>query len=254
MSAVARSVIKPTPFDFEAHPVRIVLIDSEPWFVAVDVCEALGYGNPRQAMATHLDEDEKGVQILDTLRGKQQLTIISESGMYTLVLRSHKPAARKFAKWVTREVLPQIRKTGSYEPSKVSELPEPAIISTALMEHINRKAYAVALQQYETIRDIITQAVQGNLNCGATQEDAHTYIETYGDLSSNVTIINSRDIFMLARQTTDLLNTAGDALETINRLEKHLGRDLYPRKKVDRDGDYGRPKSFVETALESINA
>lgn len=174
MSAVARSVIKPTPFDFEAHPVRIVLIDSEPWFVAVDVCEALGYGNPRQAMATHLDEDEKGVQILDTLRGKQQLTIISESGMYTLVLRSHKPAARKFAKWVTREVLPQIRKTGSYgEPDGSTAFdPEDLLFwaarqsdptglnfSPALTRAIELKAHSLS---YE-IRGVIVAHLRGRV-------------------------------------------------------------------------------------------
>lgn len=123
MTAVARTVTKPTPFDFEDHPVRIIVIDGEPWFVAADVCQALGYQNPRDAVATHLDDDERGVAICDTPSSnrfgshgtaQQKLTIISESGMYTLVLRSHKPAARKFAKWVTREVLPQIRKTGSY--------------------------------------------------------------------------------------------------------------------------------------------
>lgn len=102
------------PFRFESNEVRTLIIDGTPWWVAKDVCKILGFENPRQALATHLDEDEKGVQILDTLGGKQQMAVINESGLYTLILRSNKPAAKPFRKWVTAEVLPAIRKTGSY--------------------------------------------------------------------------------------------------------------------------------------------
>ncbi|KQH72786.1 BRO-N domain-containing protein, partial [Xylella fastidiosa] len=100
------------PFDFHSHAVRVVMRDGNPWFVATDVCTALGYRNPSKAIADHLDDDEKSNQSLG-LAGKPFL-IISESGLYALILRSRKPEARKFAKWVTSEVLPSIRKTGSY--------------------------------------------------------------------------------------------------------------------------------------------
>lgn len=101
-------------FNFQSSEIRTVLRDGEPWFVASDICKALGYLNSRKAIADHLDDDEKGVTTGYTLGGNQKLTIISESGLYALVLRSRKPEARKFAKWVTAEVLPTIRKTGSY--------------------------------------------------------------------------------------------------------------------------------------------
>lgn len=110
----------PTVFQFQDSPVRTILRDGEPWFVAVDVCKALDYKNSRDAVATHLDPDEKGVANGDTLGGSQSLSIINESGLYALVLRSRKPEARKFAKWVTSEVLPTIRKTGGYQFSKNS--------------------------------------------------------------------------------------------------------------------------------------
>ena len=74
--------------------------DGSAWFVAKDVCDALGYGNPRQALATHLDDDEKGVTNLDTLGGRQSVSVITESGLYALVLRSNKPQARPFRQWV----------------------------------------------------------------------------------------------------------------------------------------------------------
>jgi prophage antirepressor-like protein len=102
------------PFCFEAQSVRVVSNNGDPWFVAKDVCEILGYKNPRQVLSTHLDEDEKGVQILDTLGGNQELVVISESGLYALIFKSRKPEAKKFRKWVTSEVLPAIRRTGSY--------------------------------------------------------------------------------------------------------------------------------------------
>lgn len=102
-----------TPFNFNEHAVRVIQIEDAPWFVATDVAESLGYKSPKDA-ASYLDDDEKGSAIVRTPGGEQKLTVINESGLYALVLRSRKPEARKFAKWVTSEVLPAIRKTGSY--------------------------------------------------------------------------------------------------------------------------------------------
>lgn len=111
MNTITSSI---TPFNFEDKQVRILTIDGEPWFVAADVCAVLSIANPRDA-TSRLDDDEKGVAQTDTLGGKQSISIISESGLYSLVLRSDKPQARPFRKWVTSEVLPAIRKTGRYE-------------------------------------------------------------------------------------------------------------------------------------------
>jgi len=102
-----------TPFNFNEHAVRVIQIEDAPWFVATDVAESLGYKSPKDA-ASYLDDDEKGSAIVRTPGGDQKLTVINESGLYALVLRSRKPEARKFAKWVTAEVLPSIRKTGQY--------------------------------------------------------------------------------------------------------------------------------------------
>lgn len=108
-------------FTFENHEVRTIILDGEPWFVVVDVCNALKLTNPAESVRK-LDDDEKGISLIDTLGGKQEMCVISESGMYTLVLRCRdavKPGTlpHRFRKWVTSEVLPQIRKTGSYQPS-----------------------------------------------------------------------------------------------------------------------------------------
>lgn len=125
-----------TVFQFEQNEVRFVGTADEPWWVAADVCAVLEIRNSRDALA-RLDEDEKGVGIIDTLGGKQEMTIINESGLYSLVLTSRKPQAKRFKKWVTTDVLPSIRKTGSYaltqpqeEPPKLAPtIPTPAEIS-----------------------------------------------------------------------------------------------------------------------------
>lgn len=98
----------------EFGKVRTTMIGGEPYFVGKDVTENLGYGNSRQAIATNVDDDDKGVHSVDTLGGTQKMTAINESGLYSLILGSKLPTAKKFKRWVTSEVLPAIRKTGSY--------------------------------------------------------------------------------------------------------------------------------------------
>lgn len=118
------------PFQFDNMPVRAVIDESgRPWFVAADVCEALGVVNHRDAVAK-LDEDEKGVALTDTLGGKQQVVTVNESGLYTLVLRCRDAvnpgtAPHRFRKWVTSEVLPALRKTGTYgQPQQTARAPQ----------------------------------------------------------------------------------------------------------------------------------
>ncbi len=93
--------------------IRTLNINGEPWFVASDVCKALGIANNRDAVA-RLDEDEKGVALTDTLGGVQNLTTVNEPGLYALVLSSRKPEAKAFKRWITHEVIPSIRKHGGY--------------------------------------------------------------------------------------------------------------------------------------------
>lgn len=110
---------KPAVFSFESNSnVRAISIDGNPWFVAADVCKALGIKHTASAMRS-LDDDEKGVHSMHTPGGQQDFTIISESGLYTLILRCRDAVTPgtipyRFRKWVTSEVLPQIRKTGRY--------------------------------------------------------------------------------------------------------------------------------------------
>lgn len=98
----------------EFGSVRTLMINDAPYFVGKDVADILGYTNPRKAISDHVDEEDKGVTKCDTLGGIQDLTVINESGLYSLILSSKMPNAKKFKNWVTAEVLPSIRKHGAY--------------------------------------------------------------------------------------------------------------------------------------------
>ncbi len=111
------------PFAFEDHLVRVFDRDGEPWFVLADVCRVLEIADTGTA-ARRLDDDEKGVHSMHTLGGPQGATIINESGLYSLVLTSRKPAAKRFKKWVTGTVLPSIRRTGHFDVRDSGAIPD----------------------------------------------------------------------------------------------------------------------------------
>lgn len=123
-------------FAFEGtDEIRTLLINDEPYFVGKDVAQTLGYKNTRKALIDHVDEEDKGVTNRDTLGGKQDLTIINESGLYSLILKSKLPNAKKFKRWVTSEVLPQIRKHGMYATDELLDNPDLLIeVATKLKE------------------------------------------------------------------------------------------------------------------------
>ncbi len=112
--------------------VRTLLIEDEVWFVGKDVAEALGYSNPQKAIRTHVDNEDKGVNEMDTPGGKQEITIINESGLYSLILSSKLPQAKEFKRWVTNEILPSIRKHGGYLHNQ-ENLTQEEILAKALI-------------------------------------------------------------------------------------------------------------------------
>ena len=108
-----KEITKVFTYNKNSQPIRVEMINDEPWFVAKDICKCLGLDNNRHAVSK-LDDDEKGVMVCDTPGGKQNLAAVNESGLYNLIFASRKPEARAFRKWVTGEVLPAIRRTGGY--------------------------------------------------------------------------------------------------------------------------------------------
>ena len=115
----------------EFGTIRTITIDNEPWFVGKDVAEALGYKNTKDALSRHVDPEDKRGSRITTPSGVQEMTVINESGLYSLVLSSKLPTAKQFKRWVTSEVLPAIRKTGGYIPT--NNLSDSEIMARALL-------------------------------------------------------------------------------------------------------------------------
>ena len=129
-------------FNYNSTEIRTIQNDGEPWFVLKDVCNVLHIGNSRDVVA-RLDHDEKGVGQIDTLGGKQEMTIINESGLYNVILRSDKPEAKPFRKWVTSEVLPTIRRHGMYAtPDTVEKMLADPDTTIKLLETIKQERAA----------------------------------------------------------------------------------------------------------------
>lgn len=127
------------PYNFDGQPVRTIINDDgNPWFVHADACRVLDITNSGNA-AARLDSDEKGIHTMDTLGGRQELTIISESGLYSLILTSRKPEAKRFKRWITSEVIPSIRKTGSYGTvDPMVALSDPATMRALLLGYTEK--------------------------------------------------------------------------------------------------------------------
>ena len=148
-------------FNYQNKEVRTELINGEPWFVAKDVCLILDIFNTSDAL-TRIDNDEKGIVSIDTLGGKQDLQIINESGMYSLVLGSRKPEAKQFKKWLTQEVIPSIRKHGAYmTPATLEQaLTDPDFIIKLAMQ---LKAEQAKIKALEPKAEYFDKIVERNL-------------------------------------------------------------------------------------------
>ena len=127
----------------EFGSVRTATIDGEPYFVGKDVATILGYSNPRDAISKHVDDEDKGVAKCDTLGGRQEILFINESGLYSLILRSQLPAAKKFKRWVTSEVLPAIRRHGMYATEELIANPDLAIAAFQALKAEREKRQAL---------------------------------------------------------------------------------------------------------------
>ena len=137
-----------------------------------DVAQALGYSNPRKALADHVDEEDKGVTKCDTLGGVQEMTIINESGLYSLVLSSKLPGAKKFRRWVTAEVLPAIRRTGGYRmpkdyPSALRALADAEEEKLALRAENEQQRQAIA--EFQPLRQYIDTILSSTGAIATTQ-------------------------------------------------------------------------------------
>lgn len=151
-------------FDFDGFALRAVIVGSEPWFIAADVCAPLAIGNVSDALS-RLDADERTLVSIESASNGLPVNAVSESGLYSLILGSRKPEAKRFKKWVTSEVLPAIRKTGSYSVAPVVDpfqvLNDPVAMRSLLL------GYTTRLIETEAERD---HAIKTKAQIGSKRE------------------------------------------------------------------------------------
>ncbi len=173
--------------------VRSLMIDNEPWFVGKDVAEALGYKNVRDSLARHIDSDDKrdGVVIHDSMGREQKPIIINESGLYSLILSSKLETAKKFKHWVTSEVLPTLRKTGSY--AKVPTDPRELLMLTI-------KAHEQTAQRVDVLEEKVSDLEKSTTIDSSQQYTLEriaktTVISALGGIDSRAYQLMSRKLF-----------------------------------------------------------
>lgn len=193
----------------EFGQVRATSINKEPWFVGKDIASILGYANTSDALKKHVDKEDKGVAKCDTLGGKQTLTVINESGLYSLILSSKLPNAKKFKRWVTSEVLPSIRKTGGYIPHDENMSDDEIMARALLVAQKTIEEKSKLLQQAkETIEDMKPKALVGE--CLEVSKDSILVRELAKILKQNGIDIGQNRLFEWLRENGYLIKTGSD--------------------------------------------
>ena len=175
----------------EFGEVRSLVINNEPWFVGKDVAEALGYKNSKNAVPTHVDEEDKLSTQIEYTGQKRNVTVINESGLYSLILSSKLPNAKKFKHWVTSEVLPTLRKTGSY--AKVPTDPRELLMLTI-------KAHEQTAQRVDVLEEKVSDLEKSTTIDSSQQYTLEriaktTVISALGGIDSRAYQLMSRKIF-----------------------------------------------------------
>lgn len=132
-------------FVFDGSQIRTLTIDDEPYFVGKDVATVLGYAKPTDTIRKHVDPEDRGISKMETPSGIQEMTVINESGLYSLIMSSKLPDAKRFKRWVTSEVLPQIRKHGMYATAELLNNPDLAIQAFTALKAEREKVQALSL-------------------------------------------------------------------------------------------------------------
>jgi anti-repressor protein len=247
----------------EFGQVRVLEKDGQPWFIAKDVCECLEIKNSRDAVS-RLDEDEKDVVLTDTPGGNQKLQVVNEYGLYTLILSSRKPEAKKFKRWITHEVIPSIRKHGAYmTPEKIEEVlmnPDTIIqLATALKKEQQRRLQAEKQIEEQRPKVLFADAVSTAKNSILVGELAKLLKQNGIDIGQNRLFQWLRDNgYLIKRKGTDYNMPTQYAMElglfevketTITHADGHISISKTP--KVTGKGQMYFINKFIEGQAES---
>lgn len=189
--------------------IRAVVKDGEPWFVAKDICDALGYGNSRDALSTHVrDKWKNTVVIRDGIPGNPEKTIINEAGLFALVMKSKMPKAVEFQDWVCEEVLPSIRKHGSYATEiKLEEMladPDTMILTLQALKTEREKRRALEAKAAENSPKVLfTDAVMASNSSISIRELARFLHQNHIDIGQNRLFRQLREEGYLCKSGTD---------------------------------------------------
>lgn len=223
--------------------IRTVSIDNEPWFVGKDVAVALGYSDAAQAMRKRVDPEDKGVVETTTPGGKQNMTIINESGLYSLVLSSKLPSAKQFKRWVTSEVLPSIRKHGAYmTPVTVDMMIKDPEFGIKLLGEL--KAEQDKRRALEVENEIQRQVI-------ADYEPKANYYDAILNSTGTMTTTQiAADYDMSAKKLNKILHEAGLQYRCNEQwvlYRKHMGKGLTKSKTITITRSDGREVTKLNT-------
>lgn len=230
--------------------VRVVMHNGEPWFVAKDVCDCLELTNTAQTIS-YLDDDEKGVTTNYTPGGKQEMSMISEAGLYSLILRSRKPEAKAFKRWVTHDILPSIRKTGSYSmtPKSYAEALRALAAEVELREAVEAQKALAESQRDEAIR---TKAEIGSRREATSMATASAAVRQRDALADK---LGEGKHYKTARAIPWLLDVFAPSRGMYQQVGKKLtaisARMGYEVRTVE-DSKWGTVKAYHVEAIEAL--
>lgn len=205
--------------------VRAVSIDNEPYFVGKDVAEILGYSNPRDALNRHVDGDDKNTVVFhDGTSGNPNLTVINESGLYSLILSSKLPKAKEFKRWVTSEVLPAIRTAGQYSLVPADDVIAPMVVPDA--KDYLTAARLIASCPKDRMRMVLSFLEKGGFDVSTVREDFKS--KTTADMSEIITETVERTGYS-CEQIGKLIGVKG------NTLTSYVRKDRFPRPERYRE-------------------
>ena len=238
----------------EFGEVRTVEINGEPWFVGKDIADALGYGKGKSlnnAVANHVDDEDKGVTEMMTPGGMQQMTIVNESGMYALIFGSKLPSAKKFKRWVTSEVLPSIRKTGEYKQEKNYDEHEKAKIEIDLVNAVSSVLHLNDISKVQLMKNVL---INHNLPTYILPE----YAESKGVMKSASQLLKENKIEMSAVKFNKLMKEKGFMKESFRdsssgkqKKFNTLTNDTYGQNQVNvNNPKETQPMYYVDKFLE----
>lgn len=232
----------------EFGQVRVVDVNGEPWFVAKDVCDCLELTNTAQTIS-YLDDDEKGVTTNYTPGGKQEMSIISEAGLYSLILRSRKPEAKAFKRWVTHDILPSIRKTGGYGQWNLPRVPKSFPDALRMIADIEEEKQ-LALEQRDYYKR--TKAEIGNRREATAMATASAAIRQRDALADQLGEGKHYKQVKAIPWLLEVFHESAGMYSQVGRKLSQLGERMGLSPRIKEDSQYGTIKIHHVEVIEAL--